>query len=59
VKRAQGWEWASVPDYTGGLSTAVSANGILAIDRVLLPADQGALCWVYRFVLPGLWLRRF
>jgi hypothetical protein len=43
VKHADDWLWPSVRDYTtGGLKTAVSANRILAVDGVLLPADEGA-----------------
>jgi putative transposase len=42
VKRAEDWPWSSVHDYTGSLSTTVSANRVLAIDRVLLPADERA-----------------
>jgi putative transposase len=40
VKRAEDWPWSSVRDYTGSLSKAVSAHRVLAIDRVLLPADE-------------------
>jgi hypothetical protein len=40
VKGAEEWQWSSVHDYTGGLSAGVSAHGILAIDRMLLPADE-------------------
>jgi putative transposase len=42
VKRAEDWPWSSVHDYTGSLNTMVSANRILAVDRVLLPADERA-----------------
>jgi putative transposase len=42
VKRAEDWPWSSVRDYTGNLSSEVSANRILAVDRVLLPADERA-----------------
>jgi hypothetical protein len=42
VKRAEDGPWSSVHDYTGSLSTVVSANRILAVDRVLLPADERA-----------------
>jgi putative transposase len=42
VKGAEDWPWSSVHDYTGSLSTEVSANRILAVDRVLLPADERA-----------------
>ena len=40
VQRAEDWPWSSVPDYTGSLEAAVSANRMLAIDRVLLPAEE-------------------
>jgi REP element-mobilizing transposase RayT len=40
VKRAEDWPWSSVYDYTGNLSAPVSANRILAVDRILLPADE-------------------
>ena len=40
VKRAEDWPWSSVHDYSGSLSAAVSANRILAVDRILLPADE-------------------
>jgi REP element-mobilizing transposase RayT len=42
VRRAEDRRWLSVHDYIGGLSIAVSANDILATDRVLLPTDEGA-----------------
>jgi putative transposase len=42
VKHAEDWQWSSVHDYTGSVSTAVSANRTLAVDRVLLPADERA-----------------
>jgi hypothetical protein len=41
VKRAEDWPWSSVRDYTGSVSRAVSPNRFLAIDRILLPADEG------------------
>ena len=40
VKRAENWLWSGASDYTGSLNAAVSANHILAIDRILLPADE-------------------
>jgi hypothetical protein len=40
VKRAEDWPWSSVHDYAGNLSAAVGANRILAVDRILLPADE-------------------
>jgi hypothetical protein len=39
-ERAEEWQWSSGHDCTGGLSAGVGAHGILAIDRVLLPADE-------------------
>jgi len=43
VKRPEGWPWSSVHDYTGSvMTTAVSASGTLAVDRVLLPASERA-----------------
>ena len=41
VKRAEDWGQSSARDYTVGRSTTGSANGILAIDRVLLSAGEG------------------
>jgi putative transposase len=40
VERAEDWPWPSLRDYSGGLRATASANRILAIDRVLLPADE-------------------
>ena len=40
AQRAEDWPWSSVNDYNGNLSGTASANRILAIDRILLPADQ-------------------
>jgi hypothetical protein len=40
VKRAEDWPWSSVRDYSGSVSGAVSPNRFLAIDRILLPADE-------------------
>ena len=40
LKRAEDRGQSSVRDFTGGLSTTGSANGILAIDRVLLSAGE-------------------
>lgn len=42
VKRAEDSQWSSMDDYTGSASTAVSANGIPAVDGDLLPADERA-----------------
>jgi hypothetical protein len=40
VKRAEEWQWSSVRDYTAGLSATFRPNRTLAINRVLLPADE-------------------
>jgi putative transposase len=40
VKRAEDWPWSSVHHYSGSLSAPVGANRILAVDRILLPADE-------------------
>ena len=40
VERAEDWPWSSVRDYAGNLRGAAGANRILAIDRILLPADE-------------------
>ena len=40
VKRAEDWPWSSARDYTGSVSGAVGPNRVLAIDRMLLPADE-------------------
>ena len=40
VQRAEDWPWSSVHDYTGRVKAAASANRMLAIDRVRLPADE-------------------
>jgi hypothetical protein len=40
VERAEDWPWSSVRDYSGSLRGAGSANGVLPIDRILLPADE-------------------
>ncbi len=40
VEGAEEWPWSSVRDYTRSLSGAGSANRILAVDRILLPADE-------------------
>jgi hypothetical protein len=42
IKRGEDWPWSSGRDCAGSLRTAVSANRILAVDRVLLPADERA-----------------
>jgi hypothetical protein len=40
VKRAEDWPWSSARDYTGSVSAAVAPHRVLAIDRILLPADE-------------------
>jgi hypothetical protein len=40
VRRAEDWPWSSARDYTGSVSRAVSPHRVLAIDRILLPADE-------------------
>jgi putative transposase len=40
VKRAEDWPWSSVHDYTGNVNDAPLTGSALAINRVLLPADE-------------------
>ena len=40
VKRAEDWPWSSVHDYTGNINDAPLTAIGLAINRVLLPADE-------------------
>ena len=40
VKRAEQWQRWSVHDYTGGRSATFRPSRTLAIDRVLLPANE-------------------
>ena len=40
VKRVEEWPWSSVHDYSGNLGAPVSPNRILAIDRIISPAQQ-------------------
>jgi putative transposase len=40
VKRATDWPWSSLHDYTGNLNDASLTASGLAINRVLLPADE-------------------
>jgi putative transposase len=40
VERAEDWPWSSMRDYSGTLSGTMSANRVLPIDRILLPADE-------------------
>ncbi len=40
VGRAEDWLWSSVHDYTGSLDRPSKTEGLLAVDRFLLPADE-------------------
>lgn len=40
VSRAEDWRWSSAREYSGTMSAPVSPHPFLAIDRVLLPADE-------------------
>jgi hypothetical protein len=40
VSRPEEWPWSSVYDYTGSAQRPVAPPGGLAVDRVLLPADE-------------------
>jgi putative transposase len=40
VERMEHWRWSSVHDYSEGVNTTFNAGCNLAIDRVLLPADE-------------------
>ena len=40
VERVEDWPWSSVRDYSGSLNEAATANRVLSIDRILLPADE-------------------
>ena len=40
VSRAEDWRWSSAREYWGRMSAPVSPHPFLAIDRVLLPADE-------------------
>ena len=40
AKRAEEWPWSGGHDYTRGLSATFRPNRTLAIDGVLLPADE-------------------
>jgi hypothetical protein len=40
VKCAEEWQWSSVHDYKGVVTATPRPNRTLAIDRVLLPADE-------------------
>ena len=40
VNRAEDWPWSSVHDYAGNVSQAPATTSALAINRVLLPADE-------------------
>jgi len=40
VRRTEDWPWSSVREYGGTLREAATRHAVLAIDRVLLPADE-------------------
>ena len=40
VSRPEDWPWSSVHDYTGTVNRAPATPSGLAVDRVLLPADE-------------------
>ena len=40
VKRGEDWPWSSVRDCSESPSAAVSTNRILAVDRILPPAEE-------------------
>jgi len=40
VNRAEDWPWSSVHDYTGSVNEAPQTASELAINRLLLPADE-------------------
>ena len=40
VSRPEEWPWSSVHDYTGSAQRPVATPSGLAVDRVLLPADE-------------------
>jgi REP-associated tyrosine transposase len=42
VRRAEDWAWSRVQEYSGTVKAPLSRHPILAIDRVLLPADERA-----------------
>jgi len=42
VKHPEDWPWSSVHDYTGNVNDRPLTPSGLSVDRVLLPADQGA-----------------
>jgi hypothetical protein len=42
VERAEDWPWSSVHDHSGSLNAEATANHILAIDQILLPAKERA-----------------
>ncbi|MGH9455640.1 MAG: REP-associated tyrosine transposase [Terriglobia bacterium] len=39
VSKAEEWKWSSVHDYTGSVAAPAGAERLLAVDRVLLPAE--------------------
>ncbi|MGH9406365.1 MAG: hypothetical protein ACRD3D_11090 [Terriglobia bacterium] len=40
VSRPEEWPWSSVDDYTGRVQRPVATPSGLAVDRVLLPANE-------------------
>jgi putative transposase len=40
VTELEGWRWSSIHDYTGTLRPPAATNGVLPVDRILLPADE-------------------
>lgn len=40
VNRAEDWPWSSVHDYTGSVNQALQTASGLAVNRVLLPAEE-------------------
>ena len=42
VSRAEDWAWSSAGEYSGTVSRPARPHPVLAIDRVLLPANQRA-----------------
>jgi len=42
VRRAEDWVWSSAREYSGTVSAPARPHPVLAIDRVLLPANEQA-----------------
>ena len=59
VKRAEEWQWSSVPDYTGGLSATFRPNRTLASDRVLLHCKLVKSCFFSKLFRPRAERRQF